>query len=472
MRQMKIAAAAVLILFAGAFSASAQCVGATRDITGRFPTLEAGPIAWTGEVLGIAGVQLSTGAIWITVADEFGTPLADRLRLIETEEGTLVDLVASDDELALFFLDDERHFLMRRITTEGQPVGVRATEVIDDLVIAEDDRVVVQYSDALQAYVIARSVTTTTPRELWLTILNTDGTRRSNSRIATDIAEDSLVRLAITDGGVIGVFYEQQSTNNIRYTRIQTGIRQITANVWGPVENDDLVVTAHAGQFVMVRSMHEDDESFFLWQIVADNGDIIRPENLLLFGTGEEVRGVSLISTGSELALTFLDAPAGFDLQSPRYRLFRFSPTGDEISNTYFAAVNEGIRRAATEYDFVWTGSAYVSSAVLEAGDVDESYLLRYCPLMSGALGPRTVTRGDTATFTGHASGGAGPYDYEWRITGGDPVVAQTVEVTYAQLGTFPIEVTVRDASGAEATERFFVTVVPKATPKRRSVGK
>jgi hypothetical protein len=472
MRQIKLAAAAVLILFAGVVSASAQCVGATRDITGRFPSLEAGPIAWTGEVLGIAGIQLSTGAIWISVADEHGNLLADRLRLLETEGGTLIDLVASDDEFALFFLDEERRLLMRRIETDGEAVGLRATEVVGDLVLHADDRAVVQYSAALDAYVVARSVTTTTPRELWLTILNTDGTPRSNVRLVTDVAVDSLLRLAITDEGVIGVFYEEQTTNNIRLVRVEAGVRQNVATVWGPVEDDDLVVTAHAGQFVMIRSMHEFESSFFLWKIVSTYGDVTRPENLLLFGTGEEVRGVSLISTGTELALSFLDAPAGFELQMPRYRLFRFSPTGDEISNTYFAAVNEGIRRAITEYDFIWTGTAYVSPAVLETGDIDESYLVRYCPLFAGALGPRTATRGETITFTGHATGGAPPYDYEWRISGGDPVTGPTVDVMYTQLGRFPVEVTVRDSSGAEATERFFVDVVDVTRPKRRSVRK
>jgi hypothetical protein len=130
------------------------------------------------------------------------------------------------------------------------------------------------------------------------------------------------------------------------------------------------------------------------------------------------------------------------------------------------------VRRAVTEYDFVWTGSAYVSSGVMETGDVDESYLLRYCPLFAGAFGSHTVARGDTVTFTGAATGGAPPYEYEWRISGGDPIVAQSVQVTYTQLGRFPVEVLVRDSTGNTATTTFFVDVVHTTVPKRRSVKK
>lgn len=475
MRQTRALLVSILIFVAGALPAAAQCVSNVRDITGRFPSLEAGPVAWNGSTLAIAGTQLSTQEIWIAVTDEHGNPRADRFRHVDTELGSLIDLVAAGPEFALFYRDADNFLRMRRISpTTGEPLGNIITPV-HELVVSDDDTVVVQWNAPLSAYFIVRTVTSTTPDQLWLTVLNANGSLRSDTQLASDVRAESVVRLAITESGTAGIFYEQNPTGNIRMIRIAPGFAPFAAVVWDPVADHDLIVTAHEENFVLVRSEHEAETGFFIWKIVATNSDVIRPESVLTSGTGREVRGLSIMSIGSELAMTYLDAPAGFELQSPRYRLFRFTGTGEEISHAYFAAVDPGIRRAVTDYDFVWTGSAYVSSAVLETGEVDESYLLRYCPLVAGVLGTRTVERNHPVTFTGAATGGAPPYEYEWRISGGNPIVEPSVRITYPDVGRFPIELTVRDSSGNTAMMTFFVDVVqtpPTTHPKRRSVKK
>ncbi len=469
MRPLRIAAAVLVLL--GAFSGSAQCVSEIRDITGRLPSLEAGPVAWTGSVLGIAAIQRPTGAIWVTIADERGTALYDRLRLPDTEGSTLYALLTNGAEFSVWFRDRNRNLRMQRVSTTGDFIGEAIYALDDDIFIDDNDRVDVTWSSALNAYVLARSVTTTTPRELWLSVINANGTERSMSRIAADVGPDSFVRVAVTETGIIGVFYEGTS-GNVRLVRVEPMVPNVSQNVWTP-GGDDLVVAAYQNQFVLARSVSENGRSYILSKIITTGGDEVRSESVLLEGSGVAVRAVSLLARDTELALSYLDAPAGFELQRPRYRLFRFLPTGAPISDVFFAATDPGLRRAATEFDFVWTGSAYVSAAVLELGEADESYLIRYCPLAADIFGPRVVRRGEKVAFTGDASGGVGPYTYEWRYQGGGFVAGPRLELTFTATGQFTFEVTVTDATGAQSAQFFTIQVVEPSTPlprKRRSV--
>ena len=458
--------AAAVFLMVGALSASAQCVSEVREITGRFPSLEVGPIAWNGSVLAITGTQLSTDIVWVTIADERGTPLFDRLRLSDTQGGTVYDILSDGKEFSLWYRDANQNLKMSRISATGAAVGLPANVGGPAVTIAENDQVDITWSPALDAYVLVRTVTTTAPEQLWMTVVNANGTIRSTSLIATDLRPGTYARVAVTASGIIGLFYEQ-TNGSVRMRRVPS-VRNSPYDVWD-AGADDLVVAARGEEFVMARS--DEDGRVISWKVITNEGERVRDDTLLLAGR-DQVRPISLHARDEELAISYIDGDFERDPHRPRYRLLRFRPNGEPIADVFFAAGSFGPHRAPTEHDFVWTGTSYVSPGILDLGEADESYLFRYCPLVPDIFGSTTVQRGDTATFTGNASGGVGPYRYEWRYAGGGSFEGPQFQLTFTDSGQFAFELTVTDATGAQATQLFTITIVDQPPPpgRRRSV--
>ena len=464
MRPLRLAAAVLLML--GGLSASAQCVSEVREITGRFPSLEVGPIAWNGSVLALAGTQVSTNVVWVTIADERGTPLYDRVRLSDTQGGTLYTILSNGNEFSVWYRDANQNLKMIRVSATGVPIGTPANVGGPDVAIAENDQIEVTWSPALDAYVLVRTVTTTAPEQLWMTVVNANGTIRSTSLLATDLRPRTYARVAVTASGIVGVFYED-TNGRVRMRRVPS-LRNTPYTVWN-AGADDLVVAARGEEFVMARS--DADGRVISWQVITNEGEKVRDDELLLTGR-DQVRPISLHARGEELAISYIDGDLDTDPRRPRYRLFRFRPDGTPIADVFFAAGSSGPHRAPTEHDFVWTGTSYVSPGILDLGEADESYLFRYCPLVPDLFGSTTVQRGDTATFTGNASGGVGPYRYEWRYAGGGSFEGPQFQLTFTDSGQFAFELTVTDATGAQATQLFTITILDQPPPpgRRRSV--
>jgi hypothetical protein len=471
MKIHRVAAAAVLCFIVAAGAASAQCVSEVRQIASRSssPSLVANDTAWSGSILAVASHQSKTPAsVYVTFYDEHGTQLYPSTKLPSTADAEIIGLVWTGQDFGLFLRTTDDELILRRIATTGELTG-GAIEPLSKLTFADDQEFDLLWSARLQAYVIARTVPSGSQKGLWLTYINLDGTVRSNVNIAMPVS-DSLVRVAETETGIIGVFFERDANRDLMMISVHEGQLNVLRQVWTP--GDDLVVTAFDGVFAMARTGEaENDRKIIRWQLVDSAGFEVRDEARLLIGSGKDVAPLSLIWNGSELALTYLDSREGFNVQTPSYRIRRFDAvTGEVFSDTYFAAADRTRHRAQTKHDAIWTGTAYIAAAVRDTEDGDDSFLLRLCPLQAHIAAPRTVERGTTVTFNGSGEGGVPEYAYAWHWYETDNALGQTNSIRFDSVGDFPITLTVTDDSGMRTTTTFTVTVFDPGKQRRRGV--
>lgn len=469
MGSIRTAVTAVLMWIAAAGSLHAQCESAIRLI--ETPTtgteLVAARVAWNGSVLAVASNRLRDDSVFVTVYDEQGNQLFRTSKIHDSEEAEILDIEWNGDHFGLFYRDNNDRLILRRVSTSAELVG--NTVAIKNIVIDPDDELDIEWNAAEQRYLIARRVNDPSPAVSLLRVQR-DGTIDSNTHLAST-AENSLLDLVLTESGAVGIFFEQPSTREIVLLRFQIDGPRMRS-VWSP--GDDLVVTAIGEEFVLARTvLGSDGRRSVRWKIIDYRGLEVRQESRLLFGTGKDIRVLSLISRGSELALSYLDARRGFEVDRATVRLLRFTRDGIAISNTNFAPSTSVPHREATSDDFLWTGSAYLMVATRESSDDTDNYLVRSCPLAAGIAGPRAAHRGDRITLTATPDGGVPPYEYEWRWGETGRASGPTLQQTFETIGDFTYTLTVRDDAGTVATSTFMVTVTeppppPPPPPSRR----
>lgn len=470
MKNHRWAAAAVLCFIVAAGSVSAQCVSEVRQIASRSssPSLVASDTAWSGGILAVAAKQAKEpNSVYVTLFDEHGTQLYPSLKVPPTEDADILGIVWNGQHFGLFLRTVENELILRRISTTGELLGA-PIEPLTKLEFDDDHEIDLMWSARLQAYLLARTVPAGSQRGLWLTRVNLDGTVRSNVNVALPVP-DSYVRIAETTTGIIGLFFERDVNRDLMILAVEEGQSNVLRKVWSP--GDDLVVTALDGIFAMARTGESDDRKIVRWKLVDSAGFVVRDEARLLIGSGKDVRPLSLVWNGSELALSYLDSRDGFDVQTPSYRIRRFdSVSGEILSDTYFAAADRTRHRAQTEHEFIWTGTAYVAVAVRDTDEGDDSFLLRLCPLKAHITAPRTVVRGETVTFAGSGEGGVPVYAYAWHWFESDNAFGQTTGIRFDTVGDYPVTLTVTDDSGTQTTETFIVTVYDPGKQRRRGV--
>lgn len=476
MRSMRLTIVVLAALFAVADPLSAQCTSLVRDIgsRGTAGNLVSGPIAWTGTMLGVSSVDTRNGSVWFSLYDESGTLLYPSLKIPPSEGAEIVGLVWNGNHFGLFFKTTDKRLILRRISTAAELIGVPIMP-LDKLRLEPNDEVDLYWSTTRDAYVMARTVNAP-PRALFLTIINADGTVRSNVQQANITpAANSFVHLAETASGIIGLFYERDGTRDVMLQRFEAGQKEINRKVWTP--GIDLVVTSYDNRFVLARTvLQTNGNESIRWKTVDNLGFDVGVETRLLIGSGKEVEPQSLIvGHNGELALSYFDSRDGVATMDPSFRLRRFSPAnGELIADTYFAAADRTRHRATSKHDFVWTGNAYVASVVREIAGADaESYLVRLCPLVVDADGPRSVRVGEPVTFTASAAGGVPSYNYHW--TWGDLGFAAGPELTltFGQVGTFTATLHATDDTGTVVRTTFSVQIVAPEEPvkkRRRAV--
>ena len=115
-----------------------------------------------------------------------------------------------------------------------------------------------------------------------------------------------------------------------------------------------------------------------------------------------------------------------------------------------------------------------VHDAAMNWASVADAFLIWDTTAPVADAGPdQGVEFGSSVMFDGSAStDNVGIVSYRWDFTDGGPVTltGATVAYTFLNLGTFPVTLTVRDASGNAATDTLTVSVVERTPPEIRDV--
>lgn len=468
MGAIRATAAAVLILFTAA-AAAGQCVTTSRLIGTKSsePNLVAGPVAWTGSLLGVAKRQSDVPtALWFAAYDEaLETVVPDRQVANDLRE--IVALEWTGTEFGLFYRTVNQRMHLQRLSLMGDPIG-GPIPITPGRTVYPSDEIDIEWSAAADAYVIARNVSQGQSKGMWVTYVSRDGVHRTDRRLPVFVSSKPNLALAVTDAGVAGLVFQNQSggLSLVRMTETATPIsNSVTATAGNYIE-----IAAHGNRFVIVHNVEDSGRTRIHWLVVDTSFQIVRPDALLLEGSGDDVYPMALVSSGEELALAYVDAEEREDPLNRQYRLRRFTLSGTTITDTPFAAAEfSSATRSESVYDFVWTGSSYLQAAFRSAPDRLNSHVLRYCPLRATISTDVAAGRpGEPVVFTANPAGGVPSYSYAWTF--GDPTRifrTQSVTRTYDEVGSYTATLTVTDTAGATYTTTYTIDVI---TVRRRAV--
>lgn len=468
---LRVTVTAVLML-ATAVSAAAQCVSDARTISTRqsVPNLVAGPLAWGNGILAVAKFDRPTRRIFVATYDHHFNPLSsDLLVSSDTPDGPLA-IVFNGTNFGLFYRTrSSEQLVLQRIALTGEPVGTPIPVSSREVNFAEE--VDVTWSPALDAYVVAATTESRAIVQVWVTILDRDGIVRRDLNTSVFAAQDEAsLNVAVAEDGTIGVFYRIAGDDSIVYVRIPRNGQPLGDTIWSP--GFDLQAVALGNRFHLVKSREfAPGQREIRWMAVDSAGRIVTTDRVLLHVDDLDVQPLALTTNGQELALSYRETQAGLPSAFGTFRLHRFAQSGATVGNSLFAGANPAQRFAVGEHDFVWTGSAYISTAVRAEGRELDSVLIRLCELRASiAVERHYFTNDDDITFVGAAEGGAPGYTYRWNPGNtSDTFGGQTFRYRFVHNGVYTVTLTVTDESGVSTTTSTTVRIVER---KKRAVRK
>lgn len=470
------ATTAAFLMFAGAAVAVAECLTDARRISTRtaVPNLIPGPSAWSG--FGLAVAKIDDGdpdAIWIAIYDEMLQTLVPDTRVVTdaADADALIDLVWNGLEYGLFYrAADAIH--LQRLSISGALIG--GPIVIDPTrAVRIRQAIEAEWSEALNAWVLARHVTSGTNRGLWVVVVERNGSVRNAQLLGSVPDATPHLQLAITNSGVVGVFNVSADDDTLHYSRYLPGQSQFPLTKTIAISGLRATAVAVGERFVVARSDGDD----IRWTIIDSSAAVVKADALLVEAEdGERVEPYALAEGGGELTLTYGHTSNTSELE---FRLLRFLMDGTVISDTRFAASELRARYASSPHPAIWNGTSWLIAASRDSDTNGDSWIERYCPLTLEIFAQPVVRLGETVTFRGIVSGGAPGYEYEWSFSRdpGGQRLSEVVERTYSRLGPATATLTVTDSSGETETREFQFTVTDEPDPeppkpRRRSVRK
>ena len=136
---------------------------------------------------------------------------------------------------------------------------------------------------------------------------------------------------------------------------------------------------------------------------------------------------------------------------------FSSSVSGGTGTDTYVWTIN-GVQESTASgfsYSFSSPGTFYVNVTVTDSDGHTASYSLKETVnpdpsvVIHAVHNPTDV--GIWANFSSSVSGGTGPYTYSWSVNG-QSYTTPYVNYTFTSSGTFPVDLTVTDANGNQAS--------------------
>lgn len=472
MRSIRLAV--VLILSAVTGTLSAQCVSGVWQIASRNDStpLVAKTAVWTGNALAVANVQSGTGTIWFTRFDDHGNALGRPVRFSGTLDSEFVDLIWNGSDLGLFYLDSTRKLFYRALSSTGESMTADIS-LLPTVTFGADDVIDILWDPTRNAYAIGRTVNGADP-EVWLTMVDRAGVVKSNRRVASAAAK-TLVRVAATESGILGIFFKRGTDDQLWYQRVDGNDLQILRAVSTVDEQFDVI--AYDNRFAIVSWENLSNGRQALVYSVVDTAGlgVVAAQRLFIVYETETDQKIPLIfsSRPGELAVAYFD-PAGRATPSEAgFRLRRFTFTGATIADTYFAAADLSETKGKTEGHIVWTGSSWMTAVERETPLGSNSYLLRLCPLIAIAPSPVVAHSGTPVTFSGAADGGVPLYSYSWEFSDSVALAGGSVQRVFAAPGVYTGVMTVEDSTHTFSSQSFTITVTdpdPNLSPRRRAV--
>jgi hypothetical protein len=455
-------AAAFVLLFTAVDASACNSSGRLVASHTATPNLVAGPIAWNGNRVLLTKKSSSDSSLWVSTYDAALNSLSADTKIAAKVVGDPIAVLFNGEEFAVFYRS-LTSLILQRVSAEGAAIG-GPTVVPLGRTIGGTAVVDVTWSPALDAYVVGQAISSGTQIGSYVTVVDASGNVIRDTPLFITPRTDNSMRVAVNESGIIGAFLFSVS-GNLVFVRVEGSLVSPydIAN-----EGKYVTVTTRDGDFAVARQVETLSGSEIDWLIIDSSGQTVLDEDLLVEGEGE-VRPVSFLNGAGELALTYLDAPEGFNAPSVRYRMRRMTLDGDTITDSLFLPGNLVSSRATSLFPAVWTGDSYISSALYTPSNSSkpDSYLLRYCPLTLNLPSSMYVRFGNTMTLTADAEGAGGSYTYRWMMGDGPfPFTGQTVTHRYLHPGDFVATVTVTDISGATVTKSILIHVV---NPKRRS---
>lgn len=463
---------AALLLFAVSGTAGAQCISTIRTVSQPlvFPSHAAGPVAWTGSLLGVAKVDVSSNVVYFATYDaDLNQLTADRVAANASLNGPIA-LIWNGSEYALFYQNGALQLLFQRIALSGEPIGAPVA-VAPQHLNWQNQEYDIAWDARRNAYDIIHTIPTGTERGLWLTIVDRDGKIQFDQSLSIYFATSAEPRIAVAPSGEIGIAWVRQdasgdslyflvfgSDNNVKAVEtVSVGGRQAHLAV-----NDSyfLIITAlpiPANNTTELRSVRVDLK-----------GNVIARDATFLPARGVDIAPVALIwnPTLREWALTYSESISGFNVFPGETRLRRFDFAG-KVSDTLFAPdTTKSI--FAMQYTPVWSGTSYIGSIArtVPRSEGSDTHLVKHCPLLSSASGPGYTALYGLAQFTASTNGGTPDYRYQWDFGDFFKAEGRTVSHQYVHTGTYVVTLTVTDTADGVSVSTTTVNVV---IPKRRA---
>jgi hypothetical protein len=475
-RLNRLQQAVAVLLFVVPVAAGADCISTIRTVSQPvvFPSHAAGPVAWTGSVLGVAKVDVGSNVVYFATYDaNLNQLMADRI-VSNASLGGPIALFWNGTEFALFYQRDDLQLVFQRISLSGDAIGT-AIAVAPNHLQWQNQEYDIVWDPRRDTYDVIHTIPAGFERAIWLTTVSRDGTVKLDQPLSIYFPNTAAEpRIAVATSGEIGVTWIREDFNGAALFFLLFGtdnnVKELTEI---SVKGRNTRLAASDNSFLIVSTVPLPGNTSELRSARVDlTGKIIAADSTLVPARGVDIAPLEILwnPTLREWALTYTESIIGFDLFPGEMRLLRLEILGATSDTLFTPDPTKNIY--SMRFPFIWTGASYngsIERTGVPRNEGSDTYLVKHCPLVATAVAPtHTAIYGLTA-FSGSATGGTPDYAFRWDF--GDTGLGEgpNPKHQYIRTGTYTVTLTATDSAGGVSVTTATVTVV---IPRQRSVKK
>jgi hypothetical protein len=466
------AVAVAVLLFAVPAVTLAQCISTIRTVSqpAVFPSHAAGPVAWTGSVLGVAKIDVNSSVVYFATYDASLNQLtADRIGANASLQGPLA-LLWNGFEFALFYQTEDLRLVFQRIAITGEPIGTPIAVAPQHLEWQNQEYSII-WDTHRNAYDIFHSRPSGFEAGMWLTIVERDGKIVYDQPVTIFFSRtSSQPRIAQAPTGELGVVWlRTDDSGEVLYAMTFDARNNVTSlEVVSPNGRNPRIAASDKEFLVITEARLPGNKSELRSAAFDLKGNITAPDSTFLGTAGADIAPIALVwnPTLREWALTYSESFSGFDIFPGETRLRRFD-FESKLSDTLFTP-DPTKNIYGMRYPHVWTGTSYMGSIgrPTSLNEGSDTHLVKHCPLIGSIVGPPFAPVFGQTPFIAGASGGTPDYLYRWDFGDRSTATGRTAQHQYTQTGTYTVTLTVTDTAGSTSVSTVTVQIV---IPKRRA---